>query len=130
MIQIGRDDHAVAGRIRQLGALGGNALGHGAPGAVVTHRATVSGRLELGQALHLNKKITVCRGLHTKIVQFVTVLRIRIRIRRIHMFLSLLDPDPNPLVRGILLSSCKNSKKNLDSYCFVTLFDFLSLKMM
>jgi hypothetical protein len=27
-----------------------------------------------------------------------------------------------------LLSSCKNSKKNLDSYYFVTLFDFLSLK--
>jgi hypothetical protein len=28
----------------------------------------------------------------------------------------------------ILLSSCKNSKKNLDSYLFVTLFDFSSLK--
>jgi hypothetical protein len=28
----------------------------------------------------------------------------------------------------ILLSSCKNSKKNLDSYYLVTLFDFLSLK--
>ncbi len=28
----------------------------------------------------------------------------------------------------ILLWSCKNSKKNLDSYYFVTLFDFLSLK--
>ncbi len=28
----------------------------------------------------------------------------------------------------ILLSSCKNSKKNLDSFYFVTLFDFLSLK--
>ena len=28
----------------------------------------------------------------------------------------------------ILLLSCKNSKKNLDSYYFVTLFDFLSLK--
>ncbi len=28
----------------------------------------------------------------------------------------------------MLLSSCKNSKKNLDSYYFVTLFDFLSLK--
>jgi hypothetical protein len=27
----------------------------------------------------------------------------------------------------ILLSSCKNSKKNLDTYYFVTLFDFLSL---
>jgi hypothetical protein len=31
------------------------------------------------------------------------------------MFLGLLDPDPDPLVRG-------------DSYYFVTLFDFLSLK--
>ncbi len=28
----------------------------------------------------------------------------------------------------LLLSSCKNSKKNLDSYYFVTLFDFLSLE--
>jgi hypothetical protein len=49
------------------------------------------------------------------------------------MFLGL--PDPYPLVRGvnpdpsiILLSSSKNSKKNLDSYCFVTSLDFLSLK--
>ncbi len=53
---------------------------------------------------------------------------------RIHMFLGL--PDPDPLVRGmdpdpdlrilirILLSSCKNSKKNLDFFYFVTLFDF------
>jgi hypothetical protein len=44
------------------------------------------------------------------------------------MFLGLLDPDPDPLVRGWDLSSCKNSKKTLDSYYFVTLFDFLSLK--
>ncbi len=50
------------------------------------------------------------------------------------MFLG--PPDPDPLVRGMenpapdrtLLSSCKNSKKNLDSFYFVTLFDFLSLK--
>jgi hypothetical protein len=45
------------------------------------------------------------------------------------MFLGL--PDPDPLVRGIdpdpdPSSSCKNSKKNLDSYYFVTLFDYLS----
>jgi hypothetical protein len=59
---------------------------------------------------------------------FQVVLRIRI-----HVFLGLLDPDP--LVRDMdpapdpdLLSSCKNSKKNLDSYYFVTLFYFLSLK--
>ncbi len=29
---------------------------------------------------------------------------------------------------GSFSSSSKNSKKNLDSYCFVTSFDFLSLK--
>jgi hypothetical protein len=47
------------------------------------------------------------------------------------MFLCL--PDPDPLVRcmdpdpdpSIIM---QNSKKNLDSYYFVTLFDFLSLK--
>ncbi len=44
-----------------------------------------------------------------------------------------LDPGPDPLVRGMdpgpdPSSSCKNSKKILDSYYFVTLFDFLSLK--
>jgi hypothetical protein len=41
-----------------------------------------------------------------------------------------MDPDPDPALEGIriLLSSCKNSKKNLDIYYFFTLFDFLSLK--
>ncbi len=56
-----------------------------------------------------------------------------------------LNPDPsNPYAFGaswiririhqsevwirILLSSFKNSKQNLDSYCFVTLFDFLTVK--
>jgi hypothetical protein len=29
------------------------------------------------------------------------VLRIRIRIHRIHTFLGLLDPNPDPLVRGM-----------------------------
>jgi hypothetical protein len=43
------------------------------------------------------------------------------------------DPDPRVfLVSRIrirtLLSGCKNNKKNLESYYFVTLFDFLSLK--
>jgi hypothetical protein len=53
---------------------------------------------------------------------FIPVLRIRIRIRiqRIHMFLGLLDPDPSIIMQ--------NSKKNLNSYYFVTLLDFLSLK--
>jgi hypothetical protein len=32
---------------------------------------------------------------------FKAVLQIRIRIRRIHMILGLLDPDPDPLVRGM-----------------------------
>jgi hypothetical protein len=52
-------------------------------------------------------------------------IRIRIRIHQIHVFLGL--PYPGPFVRGtvwirILLSASKNSKKNLDSYCFVTSF--------
>jgi hypothetical protein len=47
------------------------------------------------------------------------------------MFLGL--PDPDPLLRGMdsdpdPSSSCKNSKKNLHSFYFVTLFDFLCLK--
>jgi hypothetical protein len=50
------------------------------------------------------------------------------------MFLGL--PDPVPPVRGIYPDpapdpdpsiNMQNSKKNLDSYYFVTLFDFLSL---
>ncbi len=48
---------------------------------------------------------------------------------RISMFLGLLDPDPDPLVRATnpvpdsdLLSPRKNNGKNLDSYCFVTSF--------
>jgi hypothetical protein len=51
------------------------------------------------------------------------------------MFFGLPYPYLNPLVRGMDPdsapdpdSSCKNSKKNLDSYYYVTLFDFLSLK--
>jgi hypothetical protein len=38
------------------------------------------------------------------------------------------DPDPPDPDPPDLLSSCKNNKKNLESYYFVTLFDFLSLK--
>jgi hypothetical protein len=54
----------------------------------------------------------------------------QIRIHRIHMHLSLLDPDPDPLVGGmdpdpsiIFLSSSKNSKQILDSNCFMTSFE-------
>jgi hypothetical protein len=45
------------------------------------------------------------------------------------MFLGL--PDLDPLVRGMDPDPSvimQNSKKNLDSYYFVTLFDFLSFK--
>jgi hypothetical protein len=46
------------------------------------------------------------------------------------MFLGL--PDPDPLVRGMDPDPAPDpdpsSKKNLDSYCFVTSLDFLSLK--
>jgi hypothetical protein len=54
-------------------------------------------------------------------------------------FLGLPDLDPDPLVRGMDPDPdpaldpdpsiiMKNSKKNLESYYFVTLFDFSSLK--
>jgi hypothetical protein len=47
------------------------------------------------------------------------------RIHRIHMFLGL--PDPDPFVIGMDLDPDSSiikqtSKKNLDSYCFVTSF--------
>jgi hypothetical protein len=35
------------------------------------------------------------------IKKFFSVLRIRIRIHRIHVFLGLQDPDTEPLVRGM-----------------------------
>ncbi len=59
---------------------------------------------------------------------FDTFGSVRIRIYRIHMFLSLPDPlvrgkmDPDPDHSIILLSSSKNSKKDLVSYCFETSF--------
>ncbi len=62
---------------------------------------------------------------------------LRIRIHRIHVFFGLLDADPDPLVRGMDLDLdpdpdpsiiMQTNKKNLDSYYFVTLFDFLSFE--
>jgi hypothetical protein len=50
------------------------------------------------------------------------VLRIQIR-----MFFDLLDPDPDQDPDPSIIKKKKNSKKNLDSYCFVTFYDFLSL---
>ncbi len=74
----------------------------------------------------------------------VPVLRIRIRIRihRINVFWGLLNPDPSvrgmdpdPLVRGMdpdLDPSItkQKSKKNVDSYCFVTSFGLFIFEMM
>ncbi len=58
--------------------------------------------------------------------RFTAVLRIRIRLRRIHKFLVL--PDPEPLVRDPDPSIIKQkSKKNIDFYCFVTFYDFFYL---
>ncbi len=49
---------------------------------------------------------------------------LRIRIRRIHMFVGLLDPDLDLLLRGTdsVQIIKQKSKKNRDSYCFVTSF--------
>ncbi len=47
------------------------------------------------------------------------------------MFLGLLDPDPDPLVRCTDPApdpSIVKRKKNLDSYCFGISFEFFSLK--
>jgi hypothetical protein len=58
-------------------------------------------------------------------MHITAVLRIRIRIQipQIHVFLGLLDPDPDPLVRGMDPSNIKQkSKKKLDFSCFVTSF--------
>ncbi len=64
-------------------------------------------------------------------------IRTRIRIHRIHMFLGLLDPEPDPSCRGMdpdpdldPLSPSKKSKKNLIPTALWLLFNFLSLKMM
>jgi hypothetical protein len=51
-----------------------------------------------------------------------------IRIRRIHKFLDLPDPDPSLFVRiWFLPPSSRKSNTNLDFYYFVTFYDFLSL---
>jgi hypothetical protein len=59
------------------------------------------------------------------VCEAVLRIRIRIRIRRIRMFLG--PPGSGPLVRGMDTDPDpsiikKNSKINLDSYCFVTSF--------
>jgi hypothetical protein len=61
------------------------------------------------------------------------VLNVSTPVLRIRMFLGIPDTDPDPLVWGtvrirILLSSSKNSKKNLDPTVLWLLYDILSLK--
>jgi hypothetical protein len=54
-----------------------------------------------------------------------------LKIQKTVEVLGLLFSDSDSLVKGmdpILLSSSKNSKKNLDSFCFVISFLILSVK--
>ncbi len=65
------------------------------------------------------------------IVASEPVLRIRIRFRASRIRIHYLEVWIRIRIRlriRIFLSSCKNSKKNHNSYYFVTPFDFLSLK--
>jgi hypothetical protein len=108
------------------GNIGGVNLGSGVAGAeAVENNHGPYRKIHQGRtSLYLN---TGCSYIHreTKLSAAVLRIRFRIQIRRIRMFLGLLDPDP--LVRGtiwirILLSPIKNNKKNLDYFCFVTSF--------
>ncbi len=79
--------------------------------------------------LRINHKLIMRVGFY--LYSFYGLVVLRIRICRIQMFLGLLDPDrirQSEVWIRILLSSSKNSKKNLDSYYFVTSYCFLSLK--
>ncbi len=69
--------------------------------------------------------------------QWLILVAQNLPVLRIYMLLGLLDLNPDPLVWirkrirlqiRILLSSNKNSKKNLDSYCFVTSFRLFIFK--
>ncbi len=57
---------------------------------------------------------------------WLAYIGLRIRIRRIHMFLSLLNPDPDPLVRCTY--QAKIVRQTLIPTDLLLLFDFLSLK--
>ncbi len=80
-----------------------------------------TGYQSLTRSIFMNN-VDIFPLLSVRIIQSAAVLR----IRRIRMFLGLLDPDPDPLVRGMdpdpSISPKQNSKKNLDSYCYVTSF--------
>ncbi len=74
--------------------------------------------------------------IHNVVLLVTDPLWIRIRAPRygnVHSIYNLHSVFWQPVFRirirlRSLLSSCKNTKKNLDSFYFVTLFDFLSLK--
>ena len=48
MVQVGGHNHPIPGGIRQLGALGGDALGHPGPGPIVADNTGVVAGLKLG----------------------------------------------------------------------------------
>ncbi len=66
-------------------------------------------------------------GLHTQ-VHSVFLIRFRIQIHRIHIFLGLPNSDPYPLVRGSGSSSKNIVRKTLIPAVLWLLLDFLSLK--
>jgi hypothetical protein len=77
-------------------------------------------RVEEPASRSAHEQEDLTRAIHAK----VSLSVLRIWIRRIRMFLGLLDPDL--LVRGNDpdpdLSQIKNGKKNLNSYCLVNSF--------
>jgi hypothetical protein len=94
--------------------------GPSARGSPATSSSPLSRDKENARKRRYFKKLCILK-FATKLIQrqiLRAVFRIQIRsqIPRIHMFLGLLHPDPD------LPSSSKNSKKILDSYCFVISF--------
>ena len=52
VLHVGGHHHPVPGGVWELSALGRDALGHSAPGAIITHQAGVGAGLELGDTGH------------------------------------------------------------------------------
>lgn len=57
VVQLRRNNHAIARSVRQLGALCGDAFWNAVPCSVVANRCLVGGRLELGEALHVDRLV-------------------------------------------------------------------------
>ena len=70
VVHVGGHHHPVPGGVRQLGALGGDALGHRAPGPIVADQAGVVTRLELGDAGHAHALIMAWNKVSLKICTF------------------------------------------------------------